>query len=73
MSEEECFKLLHELLTFPCAQICRHHAAALVLMGMSKTNPQLEGDPDFIALVEAVCRDFEGDEEALAIIRRKSC
>jgi hypothetical protein len=72
MSEEECFKLLHELLTFPCAQICRHHAAALVLMGMSKTNP-LEGDPDFIALAGAVCRDSEGDEEALAIIRRKTC
>jgi hypothetical protein len=73
MSEEQCFELLRQLLAFPRGQICRHYAAALVLKGMSKTNPELEGDPDFIALAGAVCRDSEGDEEALAIIRRKTC
>ena len=76
MSEQECFELLRRLLAFPHAQICRHYAAALVLEGMSKTNPRLEGDPDFIALAEAVCSDSEGDERALAIIdknRRKTC
>ena len=76
MSEQECYELLHRLLAFPCAQICRHHAAALVLVGMSRTNPRIERDPDFIALVEAVCSDSAGDERALAIIdqnRRKTC